>query len=115
MTHQFFSRERTGGITFGDFMEFLSVISKGTTMDKLTWAFTFYDVDNDGFITKEEMLKVTLVAFARGTQQPWVRFLAFPNFFPKNFLPEKFSQDNLILILLRLFDFTLLMRWTFKA
>ena len=51
-------RERTGGITFGDFMEFLSVISKGTTMDKLSWAFTFYDVDNDGVITKEEMLKV---------------------------------------------------------
>ena len=51
-------RERTGGITFGDFMEFLSVISKGTTMDKLSWAFTFYDVDNDGFISKDEMLKV---------------------------------------------------------
>ena len=51
-------RERTGGITFGDFMEFLSVISKGTTMDKLSWAFTFYDVDNDGYISKEEMLKV---------------------------------------------------------
>jgi len=32
--------------------------SKGTTMDKLTWAFTFYDVDNDGVISKEEMLKV---------------------------------------------------------
>ena len=54
-----FCRERTGGITFGDFMDFLSVISKGTTLDKLTWAFTFYDVDNDGVITKEEMLKVT--------------------------------------------------------
>ena len=39
-------------------MEFLSVISKGTTHDKLSWAFTFYDVDNDGVISKEEMLKV---------------------------------------------------------
>jgi len=54
-------RERTGGITFGDFMEFLSVISKGTTMDKLSWAFTFYDVDNDGVISKEEMLKVVTI------------------------------------------------------
>jgi hypothetical protein len=42
-------------------MEFLSVISKGTTMDKLSWAFTFYDVDNDGVISKEEMLKVTIL------------------------------------------------------
>jgi len=51
-------RDGTGGITFGDFMEFLSVISKGSTRDKLLWAFTFYDVDNDGVISQEEMLKV---------------------------------------------------------
>ena len=53
------SRENTGGITFGDFMEFLSVISKGTTHDKMLWAFTFYDLDRDGVISKEEMIKVT--------------------------------------------------------
>ncbi|XP_059081262.1 uncharacterized protein LOC131879074 isoform X2 [Tigriopus californicus] len=52
-------RDRTGGITFGDFMEFLSVITKGSLQDKLLWAFTFYDVDHDGFISKDEMLKVT--------------------------------------------------------
>jgi len=52
-------RENTGGITFGDFMEFLSVISKGTTHDKMLWAFTFYDLDRDGVISKEEMIKVT--------------------------------------------------------
>lgn len=51
-------RDKTGGITFGDFMEFLSVISKGTVRDKLMWTFTFYDVDHDGVISKEEMLKV---------------------------------------------------------
>jgi len=52
-------REKTGGITFGDFMEFLSVISKGSNQDKLLWAFTFYDQDKDGVICKEEMCKVT--------------------------------------------------------
>ena len=50
-------REKTGGITFGDFMEFLSVISKGQTQDKLLWAFAFYDLDNDGVISREEMIK----------------------------------------------------------
>ena len=40
-------------------MEFLSVISKGTTHDKMLWAFTFYDLDRDGVISKEEMIKVT--------------------------------------------------------
>ena len=39
-------------------MEFLSVISKGTIKDKLMWTFTFYDVDHDGVISREEMLKV---------------------------------------------------------
>ena len=57
----FFScRDKTGGITFGDFMEFLSVISKGTIKDKLMWTFTFYDVDHDGVISRDEMLKVTM-------------------------------------------------------
>jgi len=51
-------RDKTGGITFGDFMEFLSVISKGTIKDKLMWTFTFYDVDHDGVISRDEMLKV---------------------------------------------------------
>ena len=41
-------------------MEFLSVISKGTTTDKLVWTFTFYDVDHDGVISRDEMLKVKL-------------------------------------------------------
>ena len=40
-------------------MEFLSVISKGTVRDKLWWTFNFYDVDHDGVISKEEMLKVS--------------------------------------------------------
>lgn len=55
----FLGREQTGGITFGDFMEFLSVISKGSAQDKLLWAFTFYDLDKDGVISREEMLKVS--------------------------------------------------------
>ena len=54
------SRDRTGGITFGDFMEFLSVITKGTTEDKLQWAFTFYDVNHDGVISREELIRVSL-------------------------------------------------------
>ena len=53
-------RDRTGGITFGDFMEFLSVITKGTTEDKLQWAFTFYDVNHDGVISREELIRVSL-------------------------------------------------------
>jgi Ca2+-binding EF-hand superfamily protein len=52
-------RDRTGGITFGDFMEFLSVISKGTEEEKMMWSFQFYDVNQDGTISRDEMLKVS--------------------------------------------------------
>ncbi len=51
-------RERTGGITFGDFMEFLSIICKGSEEDKLLWTFEFYDTNRDGVISREEMFKV---------------------------------------------------------
>jgi len=52
-------RENKGGITFGDFMDFLSVISKGSQRDKILWTFNFYDVNRDGCISRDEMMKVT--------------------------------------------------------
>ena len=51
-------KEKTGGITFGDFMDFLSVITKGTDHQKILWSFQFFDVNQDGKITREEMIKV---------------------------------------------------------
>jgi len=52
-------RDRTGGITFGDFMDFLSIISKGSEQEKILWSFQFFDVNQDGKITREEMIKVS--------------------------------------------------------
>jgi len=52
-------KDRTGGITFGDFMDFLSVITKGTEREKILWSFQFFDINQDGKITREEMIKVS--------------------------------------------------------
>ena len=41
-------------------MGFLSVMSKGTTEEKIMWSFDFLDLDRNGFIEKQEMLKVKL-------------------------------------------------------
>lgn len=41
-------------------MEFLSVISKGTTQEKIMWSFEFLDLDKNGYIEKQEMLKVKI-------------------------------------------------------
>ena len=39
-------------------MDFLSVMSKGSTEEKILYSFQFFDCDRDGYISREEMAKV---------------------------------------------------------
>ncbi|KAJ7413612.1 Kv channel-interacting protein 4 [Pitangus sulphuratus] len=36
----------------------LSILLRGTVQEKLNWAFNLYDINKDGYITKEEMLDI---------------------------------------------------------
>jgi Ca2+-binding EF-hand superfamily protein len=36
----------------------LSVLARGTVQEKLEWAFSLYDVNHDGYITRDEMMDV---------------------------------------------------------
>ena len=51
-------RNHTGAVTFGNFMDFLSMLTKGSVEEKILWSFHFYDVNKDGYISREEMIKV---------------------------------------------------------
>ena len=51
-------RNNSGNITFGDFIDFLSNMSKGSLDEKILWTFQFYDVNRDGVISRDEMTKV---------------------------------------------------------
>ena len=41
-----------------EFVKGLSVLARGTFDQKLLWAFSLYDVNGDGIITKDEMLDI---------------------------------------------------------
>ena len=57
-----FDTDRNQQISFREFLTALSITSKGKLEDKLDWAFGLYDTNEDGFITKDEMLHIVTVS-----------------------------------------------------
>ncbi|KAL1516403.1 hypothetical protein ABEB36_000321 [Hypothenemus hampei] len=51
-------QDHSGLISFEDFVQNLSILSRGSIEEKLRWAFSLYDINGDGYITKEEMTDI---------------------------------------------------------
>lgn len=44
-------------------MQGLSTLSRGSLDEKLRWAFSLYDINGDGYITREEMTDVVTAVY----------------------------------------------------
>ncbi|KAI9543469.1 Kv channel-interacting protein 4 [Dissostichus eleginoides] len=53
-----FDTDHNGSVSFEDFVMGLSILLRGSIQEKLNWAFNLYDINKDGYITKEEMLDI---------------------------------------------------------
>ena len=53
-----FDTNNSGEIDFLEFLLAMNITSSGTVEEKLKWAFTLYDIDEDGTINGDELAKV---------------------------------------------------------
>ncbi|XP_078692059.1 neurocalcin homolog [Branchiostoma floridae x Branchiostoma belcheri] len=58
-----FDQDGNGQVDFPEFLRGMSALLRGTTAQRLRWAFSMYDIDNNGVLSRPELLNVLKVNF----------------------------------------------------
>jgi Ca2+-binding EF-hand superfamily protein len=53
-----FDSGNTGDISFENFVKGLSILCRGSFLDKIHWTFSLYDLNQDGVISRDEMTQI---------------------------------------------------------
>jgi Ca2+-binding EF-hand superfamily protein len=56
-------KTKSGKITFREFLIWLSDVSRGDTLEKLQWTFKLYDVNEDGLLTRGDIVCIIRSVF----------------------------------------------------
>ena len=58
-----FDKDSDHKLDFREFMTALSTTARGGANERLKWAFHMYDIDGNGYISKEECIEIIKVVF----------------------------------------------------
>lgn len=95
-----FQLNRNGQISFHEFLNWLSSLSRGTLHDKLRWAFTLYDINGDGHITRQEMLHIvsSIYDMMGNCTSPAIDEMAVRNHVDRIFQKLDVNKDGVVTI-----------------
>ena len=57
-----YDKDSSGLIDFKEFLHVMNIANKGTSDEKLAWAFSLYDTDGSGEICRDEVTQITTVS-----------------------------------------------------
>ncbi|XP_022707326.1 Kv channel-interacting protein 4-like isoform X3 [Varroa jacobsoni] len=91
-------KDKTGTINFKDFVQGLSILSRGSPTEKLEWVFNLYDLNRDGCITAEEMLEIvnSVYSLLGHCAQPCVDEISAKKHVSRVFLKLDFNRDGVV-------------------
>uniref|UniRef100_T1JPF4 EF-hand domain-containing protein n=1 Tax=Strigamia maritima TaxID=126957 RepID=T1JPF4_STRMM len=55
---------RNGCVNFEELLSTLSVIVRGSMVEKIRWTFSLYDINKDGYVTKQELMEIISSIYA---------------------------------------------------